>query len=171
MISSVKRLIILLVCFIAVISLCSCSGSSEPAADGAMTAVTSSDGTVTGYERRFHNENGDITRLDVYDADKVYQSFVLYDYDDYDRLLSETFYAADGIAQYRNVYSYDDDGNLAEMAVEHPHGEAEVTRYDSDGNETERLFYDTEEELYQRDVLEDGVWHSYDADGEPIDNG
>ena len=128
--------------------LCSCSGgASAPTEDGIMTEVRDDGGNLTGYERRFYYDDGNISRLDCYDADQVYQSFVLYDYYDSGLLSAETYYRADGIAEYRSVYTYDDDGKLTEKAWEYPDGSAEVIRYDADGNETERLNYDTEGEL------------------------
>ena len=74
--------------------LCSCSGKKP---DGDMTPVKDDSGNITGYERRYHNDNGDITRWDIYDADQVYQSYVLYEYDNHNRLISEITYLANGI--------------------------------------------------------------------------
>ena len=133
-----------------------------------MTAVTDDSGNVTGYERRYHNENGDISRLDRYDINKEYLSFALYEYDDNGRLFSETEYQANGIAESRTVYSYDDDGILSERAYELPNGEATVERYDADGNVVEKLCYDSDEKLFRREVLENGEWIRYDAEGNTI---
>ena len=74
------------------------------------------------------------------------------------------------IAEDRYTYTYDDNGILSEKAYELPHGEAEIYRYDADGNETERLYYGTDEKLYQREVMENGKWVAYDADGKQIDS-
>lgn len=169
-----RKLIALLCVVLAILVLVSChSGDSnateKPTEDGVMTEIMDDDGNLTGYERRYHNNNGDITRWDVYDADQTYLYYVLYEYDDDGRLSSETRYKAEGFAEYRYVYTYDDDGNLAEKAFEDPHGEATVTRYDAEGNEIERLYYGTDEKLSKREVLENGAWITYDADGKIIE--
>lgn len=147
-------------------ALSACSSSeddtAEPTVDGAMTPVTDAGGQVTGYERRFHNDVGAITRLDVYDADQVYQSFVLYAYDDKGLMTSETYYRADGIAERRIAYTYDDSGTLYEKALELPNGEATVERLDAQGNVIEKQYFGTDEQLAYREVLEDGEWVRYD---------
>lgn len=145
----------------------SCSSSETD--NGGMKEIKDDSGKLTGYERRSYNDNGDVTRLDVYDENQTYLYYELYEYDDNNRLSSQTRYKAEGFAEYRYVYTYDDDGNLTEKAYELPHGEAEVYRYDSDGNETERLYYDTDEKLLKREVLEKGKWVVYDADGKVIE--
>ena len=164
-----KALIIAVLALLIVFSACEMNedktDATEPTEDGIMTEIEDDDGNVTGYERRYHNDYGDITRLDVYDEDQTYLYFVLYDYYDDHKLYTETRYKAEGFAEYRYVYTYDDDGNLTEKAYELPHGEAELYRYDADGNEIERLYYGTDEQLVKREVLEDGEWVNYDTDG------
>ena len=164
-------LFILIACISAAVLLCSCGDAevSDTPRDGEMTAVTDESGNISGYERRFHNDNGDITRLDVYDKDQVYLSYVLYAYDDSDRLLSETYYRADGIATSRTVYSYDENGNLYEKAFEQPNGEATVERYDAAGELIEKLYYNTDEKLTVREVLENGEWKIYEATESPTE--
>ena len=144
------------------------SGNTKPTEDGVLTEVRDDGGNLTGYERRYHNDSGDVTRIDVYDAEQVYQSFVVYEYDDEHRLYTETHYQADGIAVSRDVYSYDDSGTLYEIAHESPHGDATVYRYDASGNNVEIDYYDTEGKLERRSILEDGTWNSYNADGSII---
>ena len=134
-----------------------------------MIEVRDDNGNLTGYERRSYNDNGDVTRLDVFDKDQIYLYYELYEYDENDRLYTQTRYKAEGFADYRYVYTYDDDGNLTEKAYEMTTGEAEVYRYDADGNEIERLYYDTDEQLSKREVLENGKWVTYDADGKVIE--
>lgn len=154
--------VILILCVLISVLLCACDGSTEAtAADGALTAVVDGEGNVTGYERRFHNSFGGITRLDIYDRDQAYLSFVLYNYDDNHRLYTETYYLANGIAQSRTVYDYYDDGSLFEKAYELPNGEATVECYDRNGNLYEKQYYDRNEQLTHREVLEDGVWNTY----------
>lgn len=161
-----KRLIsaacfILLLFVLTSLFACSSKGDDKPTENGALTEVKDDDGNLTGFERRYTNENGDVTRWDVYDENQTYLYYVIYEYDDNARLSSETRYKAEGFAEYRYVYTYDDKGNLIEKAYELPHGEAEVTRYDADGNEIERLYYDTSEKLTKREVLENGKWVAY----------
>lgn len=148
--------------------MCACGEKGkEPVSDGAMTAVKNDAGDIVGYERRYHNDSGDITRLDSYDADQNYLSFVLYAYDDNGRLFTETAYEASGIAQSRTVYTYDDDGKLIEKALELPHGDATVERYNADGDVIEKLYYNTDEQLSYREVLENGSWVRYDPTEPP----
>ena len=170
MISTMMKKIIaaLAVCICLAVIFCSCSSdSAEPTEDGAMTAVTDADGNVSGYERRYHNADGNLSRLDIYDPNQQYLSFVLYGYDDEGRLTTETYYLANGIAQSRTVYSYDDSGKLSEKAYEYPTGEATVERYDADGNVIEKLYYGKDEKLSYREVLEDGEWKTYLPEDSP----
>lgn len=164
-----KKLTALLCVVLFLFSLAACSDNggkedTKSTEDGVLTEIKDDDGNLTGYERRYHNDKGDITRWDVYDANHTYLYYVLYEYDDNDRLFTETRYKAEGFAEYRYVYTYDDDGNLAEKAYEDPHGEATVTRYDADGNEIERLYYDRDEKLSKREVFENGKWTTYGVD-------
>lgn len=161
------RLISVICCFLLILlslTLCACdsSGDEKPTEDGVMTELRDDNDNLTGYERKYHNDNGDVTRWDVYDENQTYLYYVLYEYDDNNRLTAETKYKAEGFAEYRYTYTYDDNGKLSEKAYELPHGEAEVYRYDADGNEIERLYYDTNEALYKREVLENGKWVAYD---------
>ena len=167
-----RKILICLCCIVvlACAALCSCGqgGDTKSTESGVMTEIKDDDGNVTGYERRYQNAHGDISRWDVYDADQNYLYYVLYDYDDHYRLLSETKYQANGFAEDRYVYSYDDNGNLTEKAYELPHGEAEVHRYNADGEEIERLYYGTDEKLSKREKLENGKWITYDANGKKV---
>ena len=139
-------------------SLCGCSDNADQSAEGVLTEVKDGSGNITGYERRYHNDNGDITRLDVYDADEVYEYFVLYEYDDSNRLIQETRYRADGIGEYYYTYEYDDDGNITEKGYFSATDGAELTLYDAEGNETERYIYDNTDTLTKHEVLENGQW-------------
>ena len=163
--STLRVLICLLLCAVAA-SLCACGAESEkssaPTEDGVLTAVRNESGEITGYERRYHNDDGNITRLDSYDADQNYLTFVLFTYDDAGRLYTETFYVADGFAESRNIYTYDDDGRLSEKAIEYPHGEATVEHYDANGSVYERLYYGTDEQLSYSEKLENGAWVRYE---------
>ena len=162
-----KRLfsaVVLSICL--AVLLCACSADPDVSAvNGAMTAVTDDDGKITGYERRYLNGEGYLSRLDQYDADQEYLSFVLYEYYDDGKLYTETYYRADGIAETRTVYTYDDNGKLYEKSYEYPHGNALTERYNTDGEVTEKFYYDEDAQLSEHDVLEDGRWISYDADG------
>ena len=140
---------------------CDSSGSSQSTESGVMVEMKDSSGKVTGYERHSYDENGSQTRLDVFDAEQTCLYYILYTYDDSKRLLTETRYSGEGFAEHRYVYTYDDADHLIEMAYELPHGEAEVTRYDTNGDEIERLYYDTDEKLVKREVLENGKWKTY----------
>ena len=133
-----------------------------------MTAVKDDADNIVGYERRYHNDNGDITRLDRYDADQSYQSYVLYTYDDDGRLYTETTYAANGIGQSSIVYTYDDDGRLSQKAYEYPHS-ATVELYGSDGNVIEKQYYDNNNRLSYREVMEDGAWVRYEPTEPPTE--
>lgn len=166
-----RRLIALIAAVLIILCMTACDASDKQEAteDGVMTEIKDDDGNLTGYERRYHNDNGDITRWDVYDENQTYQYYILYEYDDDGRLSSETRYGAEGFGEYRYVYTYDDDGNLNEKAYEDPHGEATVVYYDTDGNEIERKYFGSDEKLEKREVLEDGKWVTYDADDNKIE--
>ena len=126
-----------------------------------MTPVTDSAGKITGYERRSYNDSGAVTRLDRYDAEQNYLSYVLYTYDDAGRLSAETNYAGSGIGQSRIIYTYDDDGLLIEKAYEYPH-DTTVEVYAKDGKVTEKRYYDVNGQLSYSELLENGAWVRYD---------
>lgn len=142
---------------LSVLALCSCSGEKP---DGAMTAVKDDSGKITGYERRYHNDNGDITRWDIYDADEVYQSYVLYEYDNRNRLIKETAYLANGIGDHGTTYDYDDDDNLVQKLEFSAKNGAARTLYDKEGNATDIYEYDVTDTLTVHKVYENGEWKS-----------
>lgn len=167
MIRRYTALLIIVLALCAVLCACGDEQSETPAADGALTAVKDGDGAIVGYERRYHNDNGDITRLDIYDADQTYLNYVLYEYDDAGLLFTETYYTANGIAQSRTLYTYDEDGRLYEKSYEYPHGDATVERYNADGEIVEKRYYDTDEQLSYTERLEDGKWVKCDPTEPP----
>jgi len=164
-----RKLLCFFLLFVLIFCFAACgSEKSDPDTVNGLIAVKDDNGDLTGYERRSYNLNGDISRLDVYDTEQTYLYFILYEYDDNNRLYTETRYKAEGFAEERYVYTYDDNGVLSEKAYETPDGQAQVYRYNTDGEETERLYYGTDEQLSKREVLEDGEWKTYDADGKMI---
>lgn len=152
-----KTVAFLCAVLIALTMLCSCSGKKP---DGDMTPVKDDSGNITGYERRYHNDNGDITRWDIYDADQVYQSYVLYEYDNHNRLISEITYLANGIGDHGIDYDYDDDGNLIQKLEFSAKGGSTRTLYDKAGNMTDVYEYDDTDKLTEHKVYENGSWKS-----------
>lgn len=146
---------ILCVCLLCALILVSCS---DKKADGEMTPVKDDSGAVTGYERKYHNDNGDITRWDVYDADQKYDHYLLYEYDSNGRLGKETYYTANGIGVYYNAYSYNEEGKLAEKDYASAKEGSTRTLYDNDGNEKERFTYDVEDKLIKYEVFQKDEW-------------
>ena len=123
-----------------------------------MIATKDEAGNQIGYERRYHNDNGDITGLDVYDNDQVYDHFVLYEYDDSNRLTKETTYRADGIGEFYYTYEYYDGGQISKKGYYTATNGAEITLFDEKGNETERFIYDETDTLIKHEVYENGRW-------------
>lgn len=163
-----KRILSITVCLLLLCTvLCACGKKAAPAEDGQLTAVYNDAGALTGYERRYHNDSGLITRLDRYDADQNYLSYVLYAYDDADRLFTETYFSSQGFGQERIVYTYDDNGRLTEKAFEQSRGEVTVEVYAADGTVIEKRYYDTDERLSYTEKLEDGAWVRYDPTEPP----
>ncbi len=158
-----QRLLTIVCSFLICMFLLTACGE-EPPVDGALTEVKDANGTVTGYERRYHNDNGDITRLDVYDANEEYLSYVLYDYDSDNRLLQETHYRADGIGDYYYAYVYDEDSNIIEKGWYSMTNGATRTLLDSDGNEVERYTYDDTDTLVKHEVKSGGQWEETSMD-------
>ncbi len=148
------------ICLVIVLTalLCACSNSSSKSEEGVLKEVKDESGAVTGYERRYHNDNGDLTRLDVYDANQEYDHYLIYEYDDSNRLIKETRYRSDGIGEYYYTYDYDNNGNLIEKGYFSAKDGAERTLYDSDGNETERYTYDSADTLTAHEVNRNGQW-------------
>lgn len=142
--------------------------TSESSADGEYTAVKDDSGTVTGYERKYHNDNGDITRWDVYTADEEYDHYILYEYDSDNRLGKETYYYANGIGEYYYAYSYDDDGNLAEKDYCTAKDGSERILY-QDGVESQRLTYDYNDVLIKYEEYQNGTWVEADLPTETAD--
>lgn len=146
------------ICLVCLSLFSACSDNAPETENGKLIELKDDSGAVTGYERRYYNDNGDVTRVDVYDTEDVYQSFIIYDYDDAYRLIQETHYRADGIGEYYYDYTYDDDGNMIEKGYFTMKDGAEVTLYDTDGNETERYTYDSDDSLSKHEVMVDGKW-------------
>ncbi len=145
-----------------------CGCSSHTDAEGVKVELLDDNGNVTGYERRYHNSDGLLSRLDVYDADDNYDHYVLYEYDDDDRLTKESTYRADGIGDFYYTYSYNDDGEVIEKGYYTAYEGATVMLYDDDGNITEVYSYDNGANLYLHEVKEDGEWHMYDGEDNEI---
>ena len=156
----IKRLIISFCgCLLALLmlSLAGC-GSQSATEDGTMLPVKDDSGTITGYERKYHNDNGDITRWDVYDANEQYDHYVLYEYNSENRLAKETYYRADGIGVYYYAYSYTEDGTLAEKDYVSAKEGSTRTIYDNEGKEKERYTYDDRDAFVKYEVFTDHQW-------------
>ncbi len=149
---------IALIFSVLIICLAFCSCSEKAPANGEMTAVKDEGGMITGYERKYYNDDGKITRWDIYDADEVYQKYVVYTYDSDGRLTQETTYRADGIGDFYYTYVYDTDGNLTEKGYYTQSKGAVRTLYDKSGNECERYEYDETDQLISHKLLKDGDW-------------
>ena len=153
-----KKRIVLLPIFCLLFSLLLTACGSEASYDGAMTPIKDESGTVTGYERKYHNDSGDITRWDVYDADEQYDHYILYEYDSSGRLGKETYYQANGIGVYYYAYSYSDEGTIAEMDYVNAKEGSARTLYDVNGIEQYRYTYDNNDDLVQYEILENDAW-------------
>ena len=150
-----KRIIALLcLCLFCALFLMACG--EQP--DGSMEPIKDDSGVITGYERKYHNDNGDITRWDVYDADEQYDHFVLYEYDSNDRLAKETYYAASGFGVWYNAYSYYDNGNVSEKDYASAKEGSSRTLYNEDGSEKERYTYDENDQLIKYEVYQNDSW-------------
>lgn len=150
-----KRIIaILCLCLCCTLFLAACG--EKP--DGSMEPIKDENGKITGYERKYHNENGDITRWDVYDADEQYDHYILYEYNSNNLLGKETYYQANGIGVYYYAYSYNDAGTIAEKDYVSSKEGSTRTLYDSDGNESERYTFDTKDQLSKYEVFKNGAW-------------
>ena len=160
--------IALLLTFLLPLMLCACE--EKTAESGVKTEVYDDSGVLTGYERRFVNSDGLLSRLDVYDENDEYDHFVLYEYDDDGRLIQETTYRADGIGDFYYTYSYDDDDNIVEKGYYTAKDGATRTLYNADGDEIEIYHYNEQDELFLHEIYEDGTWKYYDADGIPVVN-
>ena len=149
--------LILAVCLmLSAVILCSCG--EEEKADGALTPVKDESGNITGYERKYHNDHGDITRWDIYDENEEYQSFVIYEYDSEYRLTKELTYRADGIGESGITYDYYDDGTLREEYSFSAKGDSSRCIYDTEGSWVEAYYYDDKDELIKHQVNENGEW-------------
>ncbi len=127
-------------------------------ADGEMAPVRDDNGAVTGYERKYHNENGDVTRWDVYDANQQYDHYILYEYDSNNRLAKETYYQADGIGVYYYAYSYHSSGKPAEKDYVSAKEGSTRTLYDEDGQEKERMTFDQNDTMTKYEVYQNNTW-------------
>ena len=150
------RRILFILCVLALCSLLLTACGKK--ADGELTPVKDENGATAGYERKYHNDNGDVTRWDVYDASEQYDHYVLYEYDSNGRLGKETYYRADGIGVYYNAYSYTEDGVIAEMDYASAKEGSTRTLYDEEGKESKRMTYDINDELVKYEEFADGDW-------------
>lgn len=123
-----------------------------------MEPLKDENGAVTGYERKYHNDNGDVTRWDVYDANQQYDHYVLYEYDSNNRLAKETYYQASGIGVYYYAYSYNDSGKIAEEDFVSVKEGSTRTLYDADGHEEKRYTYDRDDQLIKYEVYQNDTW-------------
>lgn len=155
-----SRIVALLTGIVLIASLCACGegGDATKDEDGALTKISSDGGNVIGYERKYHNDRGDITRLDVYDKDENYDHYVIYEYDDAHRLVKETTYRADGIGDYYYTYEYDENGVLTEKGYFTQMNGATRTLYDAKGYATEKFTYDSDSKLVKHEVNKNGKW-------------
>lgn len=161
-----KLAFILSVSMLCAIVFAACTG--ETSADGEYTAVKDDSGAVTGYERKYHNDNGDITRWDVYTAQEEYDHYILYEYDSNDRLAKETYYHANGIGEYYYAYSYDEDGNLAEKDYCTAKDGSERVLY-QDGVESQRFTYDYNDDMIKYEEYQNGAWVEAELETESTD--
>nr|WP_316613675.1 hypothetical protein [uncultured Ruminococcus sp.] len=150
------RKIALLLCVFALCSLLFTGCGKK--ADGELVPVKDDNGAVTGYERKYHNDNGDVTRWDVYDANQQYDHYVLYEYDSNDRLAKETYYQADGIGVYYYAYSYNSSGKPAEVDYVSAKEGSTRTLYDEDGQKKERMTYDRNDQMTKYEVYQNDTW-------------
>lgn len=151
----IKRIIALCCVVLSALFLfCACQ---KEVADGDLTPVKDENGTITGYERKYHNDNGGVTRWDVYDAQQQYDHYILYEYDSNDRMAKETYYQADGIGVYYYAYSYDEEGKLAEEDYVSAKNGSTRTLY-TNGEESIRYTYDAGDELVKYEEYVDGTW-------------
>ena len=148
--------ITLILCVLALCSLL--LAACDKKADGELTPVKDENGATAGYERKYHNDNGDVTRWDVYDANQQYDHYVLYEYDSNDRLAKETHYQANGIGVYYYAYSYNSAGKLAEEDYVSAKEGSMRTLYDDDGHEKERMTYDRNDQMTKYEVYQNGTW-------------
>ena len=145
---------ILLICVICSLFLTACG--EKP--DGSMEPIKDESGNITGYERKYHNENGDITRWDVYDANEQYDHYILYEYNSDNLLAKETYYEASGIGVWYYAYSYNESGNYAEVDFVSAKNGSTRTLYDTGGKENERFTYDKNDQLIKYEVYQNDSW-------------
>ena len=156
---NLARMIALLTAFVLIVSLFACGeGNTTSTEDGALNKITNDSGAPIGYERRYHNDNGDITRLDVYDKDENYDHYILYEYDDNNHLIKETTYRADGIGDYGYEYTYDENGIMTEKLYFTMTKGSERTLYNEKGYAVERYTYDPEDRLIKHELCVNGIW-------------
>ena len=160
-----RRLIVIIcVCLVCAVMLCSCS-SSDTDKDGVKVPVYADDGTLTGYERSFHNDKGQLSRLDQFSADDEYTGFILYDYDSDGRIFQETTYGPDGIGKFFYNYEYDDEGRYYRVSYVTMNDGYTVTWY-KDGEENEIYNYASDGTVLSHKALSNGEW--IDATEEPL---
>ena len=141
--------------------LCACGqskGDTTSTEDGALVPITRDSGDILGYERYYHDSNGNLTRVDSYDSKEVYDHYLIMEYDSENRLIKESRYKADGLGDFYYTYTYDDDGNMTEKGYYTMHDGATRTLYDEKGVEIERYTYDADDKLIKHEVKTDGNW-------------
>lgn len=156
-----KKIVLLIsICLICLI-FCSCGEKStaEPTIpNGELVPVTNDSGKILGYERRYLNDDGKVTRWDIYNADQEYQRYMLYEYNDEGKTVKESSYRADGIGEYYYTYDYYASGVIKEKGYYTQSEGAKRTIYDEKGSEIERYVYDEEDNLTSHTVLVNGTW-------------
>lgn len=158
--NSITRIASLLITVLMILSLCACGegGSATEDEEGKLNKITTDGGNVIGYERKYFNDNGDISRLDVYDKNEKYDHYILYEYDEKNRLVKETTYRADGIGEYYYTYTYNDKDAMVEKGYYTMMDGATRTLYDDKGYAIEKYTYNSDNKLAKHEVNENGIW-------------
>ncbi len=148
----IRRLIPILCCILVFGLLLSACSDSEKREDGRKYPVYSDDGVLTGYEREFHNTEGLLSRLDVFDADDNYDHYVIYEYDSDQRLIKESTYGADGIGKFYYEYEYDDNGEKSKESYVTMSDGYTITLFEN-GVISEIYRYDAKDNLISHEVF------------------
>lgn len=157
-----RKIVLLVSALLICLVLCSCGENESKQAptipNGELVPVTNDSGDILAYERRYLDDNGNVTRWDIYNADQEYQRYMLYEYNSNGKLTKESSYRADGIGEYYYTYEYDENGTLREKGYFTQSEGATRTLYDVNGFEVERYVYDKADNLTSHTVKENGKW-------------
>ncbi|MES2430185.1 MAG: hypothetical protein V4556_04555 [Bacteroidota bacterium] len=129
--------------------------------------ITATDLKERGIEFTYYNEKGFRTALNSYDAEGNAEEKIFYKYDEKNNLIEKITSNAEGGLENKVVYKYDENGNLSEQNIYGPDGKLDkkiIAKNDKKGNALEEAFYK------ENGSVDKKIIYKNDNNGNPLDH-